>query len=134
MKVNSSSEVSSNVSHVTPKRNAVQTKVAATESNTYGQFDRAMPNFDHTTMVSAHDLRQSLTAKRMNVKEARHQSNQPVKVYSDTWWEKQRPSGAINSDKKVVDNKLVEIINLQRTIEVDTRDKLQETHTPMLVR
>ena len=28
----------------------------------------------------------------------------------------------------------MEVINLQKTIENDTRDKLQETHTPMLVR
>lgn len=51
--------------------------------------------------------------------------NQPVKVYSAEWYEQMRPMGSINSAKKVVDNKLLEAINLQVSIEQECRKKSQ---------
>jgi hypothetical protein len=48
--------------------------------------------------------------------------HQPVKVYSDVWYQKVRPSGSVNSEKKIVDNNLVKVMNKQIQIEKDLRN------------
>jgi len=118
-------------SSITHSPNRAQFKQAKTENNIYGQFDMPRPT-DLNRMVSAKELRTQLQAKKMS-----HQLNssaKPIKAYSDAWYQNHRPSATINTEKKIVDSRLIEVLNHQATIEQDVRKKFEGLHKPLLTR
>jgi len=78
-------------------------------------------------------LKNKLENARNSRIQASDAKREPVKVYSEAWYEQMRPQATISA-KKIVDNHLLEVMNTQVTIERDVQEKHSSSFKQLLTR
>jgi len=79
------------------------------ENDIYGHYDRA-PKFDLTKLMPKKyfDSKKNTTTSS---------TQKPIKAFSEAWYQLYRPSGEIDTLKKVIDTKYIKRLNEESEIE-----------------